>query len=283
MSGLMVSLVLLAALMHALWSIVLKLTGEAKANITVFMAGSSILALAGIPFQSLPSLASLPFLLISVIVQVIYMVLVGVVYQKGDVSQSYPVMRGVAPLFVALFSGPILGEKLSIIAWCGVILISSGVLTLALEAVRRSDKIGPSIIPLSLLTAAFIALYTLLDGIGVRLSGAPVSYILWIFFLIGLVKVVFELLNHKTRPQFLTHFQRYWSIGLVGGFLSLGSYGLALWTMTKLPVALVAALRESAIVFAVILSYFVLREHVSPPRFIASIIIVLGVIAVRLA
>ena len=283
MSGVMVLLVLLAALMHALWSVVLKLTGDAKTNITVFMAGSSILALAGIPFQSLPSLASLPFLLISVFVQVVYMMLVGIVYQKGDVSQSYPVMRGVAPLFVALFSGPILGEKLSIVAWCGVILISSGVLTLALEAVRRSDKIEPSIIPLSLLTAAFIALYTLLDGIGVRLSGAPVSYILWIFFLIGLVKVVFELFNDKTRPQFLTHFQRYWSIGLVGGFLSLGSYGLALWTMTKLPVALVAALRESAIVFAVILSYFVLREHVSPPRFIASIIIVLGVIAVRLA
>ena len=283
MSGVMVLLVLLAALMHALWSVVLKLTGDAKTNITVFMAGSSILALAGIPFQSLPSLASLPFLLISVFVQVVYMMLVGIVYQKGDVSQSYPVMRGVAPLFVALFSGPILGEKLSIVAWCGVILISSGVLTLALEAVRRSDKIGPSIIPLSLLTAAFIALYTLLDGIGIRLSGAPVSYILWIFFLIGLVKVVFELLNHKTRQPFLTHFQRYWSIGLVGGFLSLGSYGLALWTMTKLPVALVAALRESAIVFAVILSYFVLREHVSLSRFVASIIIVLGVIAVRLA
>ena len=283
MSGVMVLLVLLAALMHALWSVVLKLTGDAKTNITVFMAGSSILALAGIPFQSLPSLASLPFLLISIFVQVVYMMLVGIVYQKGDVSQSYPVMRGVAPLFVALFSVPILGEKLSIVAWCGVILISSGVLTLALEAISRSDKIGPSIIPLSLLTAAFIALYTLLDGIGVRLSGAPVSYILWIFFLIGLVKVVFELFNDKTRPQFLTHFQRYWSIALVGGFLSLGSYGLALWTMTKLPVALVAALRESAIVFAVILSYFVLRENVSPPRFIASIIIVLGVIAVRLA
>ncbi|WP_279110222.1 DMT family transporter [Bartonella apis] len=283
MSGVMVSLVLLAALMHALWSVVLKLTGDAKTNITVFMAGSSILALAGIPFQSLPSLASLPFLLISVFVQVVYMMLVGIVYQKGDVSQSYPVMRGVAPLFVALFSGPILGEKLSIVAWCGVILISSGVLTLALEAVRHSDKIEPSIIPLSLLTAAFIALYTLLDGIGVRLSGAPVSYILWIFFLIGLVKVVFELFNDKTRQPFLIHFQRYWSIGLVGGFLSLGSYGLALWTMTKLPVALVAALRESAIVFAVILSYFVLREHVSLSRFIASIIIVIGVIAVRLA
>ena len=283
MSGLMVSLVLLAALMHALWSIVLKLTGEAKANITVFMAGSSILALAGIPFQSLPSLASLPFLLISVIVQVIYMVLVGVVYQKGDVSQSYPVMRGVAPLFVALFSGPVLGEKLSVKAWCGVILICFGVLTLALEAVRRSSRIDASIIPLSLLTATFIAFYTLLDGIGVRLSGAPVSYILWIFFLIGLVKVVFELFNNKTRQPFLTHFQRYWFIGLVGGFLSLGSYGLALWTMTKLPVALVAALRESAIVFAVILSYFVLREHVSLSRFIASIIIVIGVIVIRLA
>ncbi|CAM1628446.1 EamA domain [Bartonella apihabitans] len=283
MSGLMVSLVLLAALMHALWSVALKLTGEAKANITVFMAGSSILALAGIPFQSLPSLASLPFLLISVIVQVIYMVLVGIVYQKGDVSQSYPVMRGVAPLFVALLSEPVLGERLSLVAWCGVILICFGVLTLALEALRRSNRIAPSIIPLSLLAAAFIAFYTLLDGVGVRLSGAPVSYILWIFFLIGLVKVVFELFNHKTRQTFLTHFQRYWFIGLVGGFLSLGSYGLALWTMTKLPVALVAALRESAIVFAVILSYFVLREHVSLARFIGSIIIVLGVIAVRLA
>ncbi len=283
MSGLMVSLVLLAALMHALWSVALKLTGEAKANITVFMAGSSILALAGIPFQSLPSLASLPILLISVFVQVIYMMLVGIVYQKGDVSQSYPVMRGVAPLFVALLSEPVLGERLSLVAWCGVILICFGVLTLALEALRRSNRIAPSIIPLSLLAAAFIAFYTLLDGIGVRLSGAPVSYILWIFFLIGLVKVVFELFNLKTRQPFLTHFQRYWFIGLVGGFLSLGSYGLALWTMTKLPVALVAALRESAIVFAVILSYFVLREHVSLARFIGSIIIVLGVIAVRLA
>ncbi len=283
MSGLMVSLVLLAALMHALWSILLKLTGEAKANITVFMAGSSLLALAGIPFQSLPSLASLPFLLVSVFVQITYMVLVGVIYQKGDVSQSYPVMRGVAPLLVAIVSGSVLGEQLSLVAWCGVILISLGVLTLAFEAVRRSDRIEPSIIPLSLLTAAFIALYTLLDGIGIRLSGAPVSYILWLFFWIGGVKLVYDLSKRKKRQQFFSSFRKYWFIGLIGGFLSLGSYGLALWAMTKLPVALVAAVRESAIVFAVILSYFVLRERVSFLRFVASLIIVLGVIAVRLA
>lgn len=283
MTGLVVSLVLFAAFMHALWSILIKSNGQAKANTTVFMTCSAFLALFGLPFLPFPSLASLPFLLASVVIQTGYMMLVGVIYQKGDVSQSYPVMRGVPPLLIAVVSGPLLGENLSLVGICGIVLISLGTLLLLIGAMKQTDRIDRSVMPLSLLIALFVAVVTVIDGVGIRLSAAPVSYILWIFVLIGGSRIVVEVYNKNSRGQFLIHLRRYWRAGLFAGILSLGAYGLPLWAMTQLPVAFVAALRESAIFFAILLSCFLLHEKIGILRFISSSLIVFGVVAVRLA
>ena len=283
MSGLMVALVLFAAFMHALWSTLIKSNGQAKANTTVFMACSAFLALFGLPFLPFPSLVSLPFLLASVVIQAGYMMLVGVIYQKGDVSQSYPVMRGVPPLLIALVSGPLLGEKLSLVGIFGIILISLGTLSLLIEAVKRVDRIDRSVVPLSLLTALFVAMATVFDGVGIRLSAAPISYILWIFVLIGAFRIVVEVYNKNSRIRFWCHLQQYWPLGLFAGLLSLGAYGFPLWAMTQLPVAFVAALRESSIFIVILLSCFVLQEKIGLLRSISSSLIVFGVIAVRLA
>lgn len=269
--------------MHALGSILIKSNEQAKANTTVFMACSAFLALFGLPFLPFPSLASLPFLLASVVIQTGYMMLVGVIYQKGDVSQSYPVMRGVPPLLIAVVSGPLLGENLSLVGICDIVLISLGTLLLLVEAIKRADRIDRSVMPLSLLIALFVAEVTVIDGVGIRLSPAPVSYILWIFVLIGGSRIIVEVYNKNSRDRFLIHLQRYWRAGLFAGILSLGAYGIPLWAMSQLPVAFVAALRESAIFFAILLSCFVLHEKIGILRFISSSLIVFGVVAVRLA
>lgn len=274
---------LFAAFMKALWSILIKSNGQAKANTTVFMACSAFLALFGLPFLPFLSLASLPFLLASVVIRMGYMMLVGVIYQKGDVSQSYPVMRGVPPLLIAVVSGPLLGENLSLVGIFGIVLISLGTLSLLIEAIKRTDRIDGSVMPLSLLIALFVAVVTVIDGVGIRLSAAPVSYILWIFVLIGGSRIIVEVYNKNLRDRFLIHLQRYWRAGLFAGILSFGAYGIPLWAMTQFPVAFVAALRESAIFFAILLSCFVLHEKIGVLRFISSSLIVFGVVAVRLA
>lgn len=283
MSSFMVLVVLCAALMHASWSILVKLGGNARTTTTAFMAGSAFIAMLGLPFISFPSLASLPFMFISVFVQIIYMYFIGIIYQKGDISQSYPIMRGMPPLLIALCSGFIIGEILSLKAWIGIALISIGILALAFEALRKSGQIHATVLPLTLLNAALIACYTMLDAVGIRLSQSPIGYILWIFFLIGLPRFIFAIAMPTTRSIFMTYIKHRWWLVLIGGMLSLGAYGLALWAMTSLPVAIVSALRETSIVFAIILSFIILKEKISCARMIAALLIVCGVIAVRLA
>ncbi|MHC5306843.1 EamA family transporter [Bartonella sp. LJL80] len=283
MSGLMVLVVLSAALMHAGWSILVKLNGHATLNTTAFMAGSAFLALLGLPFVDFPTMASMPFMLVSIAIQITYMALVGIIYQRGDISQSYPIMRGMPPLFIALVSGPLIGESLTWRGWIGILLISFGVCVLALEALRRAGRIDAAVLPLTFVNAVLVACYTVLDGIGIRISGSPSGYILWIFFLIGAPRVAYALLQQERRTVFVTYITRYWWLGILGGMLSLGAYGLALWAMTFLPVAVVAALRETSILFAIILSFVVLREKIGLARMIAAVFIVCGVIAVRLA
>ena len=162
-------------------------------------------------------------------------------------SQTYPLMRGTAPLVVALVSVFRMGDVLSPIAWAGVLGICLGVCSIALGN-GLQDRKG---VYLALVNAVVIAGYTLIDGVGVRRSGAPAAYTLWVFLLTGVPLTVWA--ASVRRAEFFVYFGRHWRLGIAGGVGTTVSYGLALWAMTVAPVAIVAAMRETSIVFGTLI------------------------------
>jgi drug/metabolite transporter (DMT)-like permease len=271
--------VLLGAALHASWNAIVK-GGPDKMMTTVLIAAvSGLAALAALPFLPLPDPASWPFLAASALVQVLYFVLVAAAYDAADMSLAYPLMRGSAPVLVAFAGAALLGERLTLGGWAGVALVSAGVLGMALAGGQaRASRRG---VGLALVNAAVIAAYTLTDGMGVRRSGAPVAYAMWLFLLNAVPLVGWALVAR--RGQFAAYVQRYATAGLVGGLGNLGSYGLALWAMTGAPVAAVAALRETSILFGLAIAALALGERPGPARLAAAALIALGAISLRLA
>ncbi|ESH22405.1 hypothetical protein SEEGA711_19956 [Salmonella enterica subsp. enterica serovar Gaminara str. ATCC BAA-711] len=171
-------ILLFAALLHASWNAIVK-AGNDKLYAAIGVSGSAaVMALILLPFSPQPAHASIPFLAASTALQVVYTVLVAKTYQVSDMSQTYPLMRGTAPLLVALISVLFLGDSLSSMAWIGIAVICMAILGMACNG-RASSQRG---VVLALTNACFIAGYTLVDGTGVRLSETALGYTLWSFF-----------------------------------------------------------------------------------------------------
>ena len=270
--------VLFAALLHAIWNAVVK--GGADTLLTTILVTTSAAAIGvvGLPFLPAPAVSSWPYAGASAALQIGYFLLVARIYRIADMGLPYPLMRGTAPLLVALASQAWLGEVLPARAWLGVGVISAGILVMALGGRRRHALSGAG---LAILSAGFIAGFTLVDARGVRLSGAPAAYILWVFLLTGAPFAVWGWLAR--RRELVPYARRNWRAGLVGGAGTLGAYGLALWAMTRAPVAMVAALRETSIVFAAAIAVVVLKERIAASRVAAVGVIVAGVVILRLA
>lgn len=269
-------IVLFAALLHASWNAIVK--GAPDKLLTTILVAASAAAISALtlPFLAQPARESWPFLAASAVLQVGYYLLVARAYRGADMSQAYPLMRGTAPLLVALVSRFWLGEFLSPAAWAGVALICGGVLSLALAG-RGTNVQG---VRAALLNAVVIASYTLVDGAGVRASGAPVAYTLWLNLLSG-VPLLAWVLAARWRT-FLPYARTHLGLGVVGGFGTLTSYGLALWAMTHATVAVIAALRETSILFATVIAVVVLKEKLSPARIAAVCLIAAGAVVLRL-
>gem|GEM_PF-345913 len=203
-----------------------------------------------------------------------YFVFLAGAYRWGDLSFAYPVMRGGGPLIVALAGGSVFGEVLSATHWAAIALISMGILALASGAHdRRATYFAVG-------NAMVIAAYTLIDAKGVRASGAPISYTLWFFAANGFV---IGALGWLQRGRDLgTYARRRWPRAMLGGALALGAYGIALWAMTLAPVALVAVLRETSVIFAAIIGALFLREKFTRRRLIATGAVLCGLAALRL-
>ena len=270
------AIIMLGAALHATWNAVVK-GGDNKLLTTCMIASiASLIASAVIPFLELPSKESWPFIGASVILQVVYFVLVASTYRIADMSQTYPIMRGTAPLLVATASVGLLSESLSSFAWLGIAIICIGILSMA-AAPSIGQRKG---MLLALVNAAVIAGYTLIDGVGVRKSGAPAAYTLWIFLLTGIALAVWAFAVR--RREFCRYLARHWRPGVIGGFGTVVSYGLALWAMTAAPIATVSALRETSILFGVVISALVLKEQLTRRRIMAACIIASGAMVLRL-
>jgi len=271
------AVVMSAALLHASWNAIVKSAGDKFLTMIMVTACAAALSAALLPFLRAPAAASWPYAAASAVLQIVYFLLLARTYQISDMSQAYPLMRGTAPLIVALVSQFQMGDVLSRAAWAGVIGICLGIFSIALGN-QVNDRKG---IYLALLNALVIAGYTLIDGAGVRRSGAPAAYTLWVFLLAGLPLTLWA--ASARGSAFFPYFGRYWKFGLAGGVGTTASYGLALWAMTVAPIAVVAALRETSILFGTLIAGLVLREHVGPRRLISACIIACGAAILRLA
>jgi drug/metabolite transporter (DMT)-like permease len=279
MSSTVIGAVLVAALLHAGWNILVKLHAASGVPTVLVVAGSGLLCALGLPFVAAPDPASWPFIAASALAQTLYYTLLAATYRGGELSHAYPLMRGCAPPIVAL-AGALTGEHLGAAQWLALALICGGVLAVFADAARGA-RAARRTTALALATACVIALYTLIDGAGVRRSGAPAGYTMWLFVVTACVVVA--LAWRRERHTLLAVARRQPAILLGGGAMSAASYGIALWAMTRAPVALVAALRESSILFATAIAVLVLRERISRMRVLAIGLIACGAAALRLA
>lgn len=272
--------VLGAALLHAAWNAVIKGGGNPLFEAVLKTLGGGVAVLFILPFLPLPAPACLPYLAASCSIHIAYYSLLGLSYRRADMSVAYPLMRGTAPLMTSLYLTLALGVGLSVEGWIGVLLLSAGILSLSLHALLRGGAVRTGCL-LALLNAPVIMGYTLADGYGGRASGEPVSYACWLFFVNAFPMTVAVCL--RRRAEFTAYLRRRWKYGLFGGLCSLGSYAVAIWAMTKAPIALVAALRESSVIFGVLAAVFFLGEKITPVRIFAALAVAAGVIALRLA
>jgi drug/metabolite transporter (DMT)-like permease len=271
------AVVICAALLHATWNAIVKSAGDKF--LTTIMVTTSAAAVAAVllPFLSIPASSSWPYVAASALFQIAYFLLVSRTYQVADMSQAYPLMRGTAPLIVAFVTVFQMGDPLSLIAWIGVIGICVGIFSISVGSELNHRK-G---IYLALLNALVIAGYTLIDGIGVRRSGAPAAYTLWIFLLTGLPMAVWVAI--RARATILPYVARNWRLGIAGGIGTTSSYGLALWAMTIAPVPVVAALRETSILFATLIAGLVLKEPIGVRRIASACVIACSAAILRAA
>ncbi len=272
-------LVLLAALMHASWNALVKAKADSLVMMALVTGSSGLLALTALPLLPLPAAEAWPLLLLSVVLHTGYGLFLLSAYAHGDLGQVYPVARGAAPALVALFSVLVLGEQLSPGGLAGVAVISAAVISMAFRG-GVSVRDDPRALLYALGTAGFIASYTITDALGARAAGSAHSYTMWLFALDG-VPIAAIAIWRRGWPG-IAIARLHWRSGLAGGALSLGAYWLVIWAMTLGPMAPVAALRETSVIFAAIISTVVLRERFGMWRFAAAGMVALGVLIMRI-
>ena len=272
-----IAAVLFGALLHASWNALVKSSVHKDMDMAVINLIGSLLAIPMVAWFGWPDAKAWPFIAATVVIHIgYYTALIGA-YRHGDLGLTYPLMRGLAPLLVALSATFTVSESLSALAWAGVVGISAGVLVLGLSSHARA---APKAIGFALANALIIAAYTVVDALGVRAAGNAMQYISTLFLFTGWPFAVLMFAKHGQTLG--TYARTRWPVATIGASASLASYGIALWAMTRAPVATIAALRETSVLFAVLLGAWFLKERFTPRRVIGTCVIVAGVMALRL-
>jgi drug/metabolite transporter (DMT)-like permease len=266
--------VLGAALLHAGWNVLVKSGADQQLETITIAASSGLIALALAPFLPAPAAASWPWLAGSAAVHILYFVFLAGAYRHGELSYTYPIMRGGGPMIVTLFGFLVLKEVLPFWSVAGVMLISVGILGFAAGTHDRRATY------FALANAVVIAAYTLIDAQGARASGAPVSYTLWFFAVNGVVITAYGMARRGLEVP--AYIRRNALRAAAGGIFSLTAYGIALWAMTRAPVALVAVLRETSVIFAAVIAFFFLKEKLTPRRLWATGAVMAGLVALKI-
>lgn len=279
MSPFLTVLVLFAALLHAVWNALVKSSRDPLVELATLNLAAGVAGCLLAPLVGFPGARSAPYLLGNVICHSGYYAFLLVSYSSGGLSLVYPIARGSAPLLVAGFTTALLGEPLGFARSAGIALIALSIASLALSGGKRTFRLRP--IVFSVATGMTIAAYTLVDGTGARAARNPASYIVWLFILNGVL--LLPVLRARRRGVALEQIKEHWKTGTLAGLLSLGAYGIAVWAMTRAPIALVAALRETSVVAAALIGALFLGEPFGRYRVVASMGVALGIAVLRIA
>ena len=275
---------LFAALLHASWNALVKSSGDKELDTALLhglgaMVGVPLLLLVGLPPRE-----AWPYVGASLVIHIGYYFALAGAYKHGDLGLTYPIMRGFAPLLVALASGSFIGEVPTPLAWAGVLGITAGVALVGLSRAHGTHGHGKALV-FAFSNAGIIALYTVIDGLGVRAAGQALPYVMALFAFDGLPYplLVWMKRGREGRAEIMRYASKRWPLALLGGTASIGSYGIALWAMTQAPVASVAALRETSVLFAALLGTWLLKERFGAQRAVGTLVIVGGMMALRLS
>jgi len=276
--------VLFGALLHASWNALIKAGTDKALDTALVHFMGALVALPLMLWFGLPARAAWPYIGASLVIHIGYYIALVGAYRHGELGLTYPIMRGFAPLLVTLGSSAVIGEAPSAAAWAGTLGITLGATLVGLahpgEALHHRKALA-----FAFANAVIIAAYTFVDGLGVRASGDALRYVFTLFVLDGVAYplIVWVRRGREGRVVIMAYARRRWAVAALGGAASIGSYAIALWAMTRAPVASVAALRETSVLFAAVLATVLLGERFGWQRAAGTAVVVGGVMALRFA
>ena len=270
--------VLAAALLHAGWNALVKVGLDRFSSVLAIALVVGAVAILLIPFFPLPAREAWPWVLAGSALHTGYKLFLIRAYQHGDLGAVYPIARGTAPLIVGLAGLVLLAERPEPPQLAAMLAIAGGILLIAVGG--RGPRIAPKALIYALGTAGFTAAYTMIDGVGARIAGTAAGFILWLFLFDGLFMLAFALATRG--PGAIAALRPGWRGGIAAGLMSLGSYWTVVWAFTQAPLGLVAALRETSVLFAMLLGAMLLKERVGPARWAVAALILAGIALMRL-
>ncbi len=281
MDGFVFLAVLFAAACHAGWNASIKRTLDPLATTVLIALGAGAVALVFVPFIGIPAPASWPWLIASIVIHLFYFAGLIESYRAGDLGQVYPIARGSAPPMTAAVTTFTIGERLGLTGWGGIVLLAAGVLLLSLRGGRDITALDRRAVGFALFTAVTICVYSLVDGIGARLAGPGMAnaYSCWLF--VGIAPVVLGYALARRGTAVISAMTPHWKIGIGGGVMAVVSYSIAIWAMTVAPIAIVAALRETSVLFGAIIAVVFLKEPLRASRVMAALMILCGLVLLR--
>ncbi len=270
------ALVLVAALFHAIWNGLIKGGKDPLMESMLLCVAWMAICVILIPALPFPDSKSWPYIVAAVIIHVCYFLLLSKSYSMGDFGAVYPVVRGLPPLIVMLVSVLFINEPLSFQGASGAVLIGAGVLALEIGNECRSIKL----LFFAFATALMIAAYTVVDGLGARVSGHSTSFFVWFTLLQSIIYIGIVFKRRGSR-ECVEHIRAKWKHGLLGGLMSFSAYAVVLWAMTKAPIPYVSALRETSVLFASVVAVVFLGEPVRKSRLVSAALIFAGILILK--
>ena len=272
--------VIAAAILHATWNALVKGGADKLLAMTAVVLGHAPFGLAAMALSPLPDAASLPYIAAGIALHAGYQLFLLAAYRIGDLTQVYPIARGIAPLIVALVSVALLGVTLLPLEQVAVLVIGLGIMSLSLVRQHEGSR-NPRASLFALGTGCFIAGYSLVDGLGARAAGTPLGYYGWVT--VGNA-LVFAVAVSPRRPALMGDLARTGKrLFFVGGGASFAAYALVVWAFTEAPIALVTALRETSIVFALLIGVGLLGERLSLTKLLSTFATLAGAALLRFA
>lgn len=281
MDGLTAGVILACACSTALLNCGLRHQSDPLAASFLVSIGGAVVALPALFFTGLPGVESVPYLAVSTLLGATYWLFLGKAYASGEISIVFPLAYGSAPILILLLSGPVFQELLSLNQLAVILLICAGLILVLLSSADKLTRMNRHVLINSAAVTGIICAYTICDALAVRKTGNPVGYTVSIYACSGLLVFAYAMRFH--RQGLINAFNTNRCAGLLWGAMSLVNYSGELWAMTRAPVALVAALRESSILFAVVLAVFWLKEPLKPGRLAGAGVVAAGLMLMRVA